>query len=86
MNSGEEASTSAPTLRPATAAGDKNEEEEVLKIADKADTSIKSLFQLLFIKDNKKKEGEKVDTKVDRVKSDLLKTLEEENDDAKIDY
>ena len=53
-----------------------------MKIADKADTSIKSLFQLLFIKDNKKKEGEKVDTKVDRVKSDLLKTFEEENDDA----
>ena len=90
MNSGEEASTSAPTRDQQQQPGDKNEEEEVLKIADKADTSIKSLFQLLFIKDNKKKEGEKeaiatkekVDTKVDRVKSDLLKTFEEENDDA----
>ena len=90
MNSGEEASTSAPTRDQQQQPGDKNEEEEVLKIADKADTSIKSLFQLLFIKDNKMKEGEKeaiptkekVDTKVDRVKSDLLKTFEEENDDA----
>ena len=57
MNSGEEASTSAPTRDQQQQPGDKNEEEEVLKIADKADTSIKSLFQLLFIKDHKKKEG-----------------------------
>ena len=40
MNSGEEAGTSAPTRDQQQQPGDKNEEEEVLKIADKADTCL----------------------------------------------
>ena len=78
-NSSNEASTSAPTREEKPHPTEMNKEEEVLKIADKADNSIKSLFQLLFIKESGKK---KVNTTVDRVKSDLLKTFEEEDDGA----
>jgi len=78
-NSGNEASPSAPTREEKPHPTEMNKEEEVLKIADKADNSIKSLFQLLFIKESGKK---KVNTTVDRVKSDLLKTFEEEDDGA----
>ncbi len=93
-NSGEEASTSARKHQTKQLPGD-NKEEEVLKIADKADNSLKSLFSLLFIKENNsnKNEGDEEVAKVanannkraDRVKSDLLKTFEEEDKKANDD-